>query len=113
MYTNFVVEKADRIATLTLNRPEKRNPITEEMLGELETIVQELRDDAVNTIAAVAARELNTVHPELFPQSPGCGAPNTLAGTGDHAHFISQPLGPSGSWIQLCHGGFLPHARPF
>ena len=31
MYTNFVVEKADRIATITLNRPEKRNPINEEM----------------------------------------------------------------------------------
>src|SRR5262249_51239799 len=44
-------------------------------------------------------------------QAPGRGAANALAGTGDHAHFVPQPLGPSGPRIQLCHYGLLPHAR--
>ncbi len=46
MYKNFLVEKAERIATVTLNRPEKRNPIHEEMLGEFEQILWDLRDEA-------------------------------------------------------------------
>jgi enoyl-CoA hydratase/carnithine racemase len=45
MYTNFTVEKADHIATITLTRPEKRNPIHELMLQEFEAILQGLRDD--------------------------------------------------------------------
>jgi enoyl-CoA hydratase len=46
MYEHFLVEKAENIVTLTLNRPEKRNPINEEMLREFEQIVLALRDDA-------------------------------------------------------------------
>jgi len=46
MFTHFLVEKAEHIATVTLNRPEKRNPINEEMLGEFEEILRDLRDDA-------------------------------------------------------------------
>src|SRR5262245_3583292 len=45
MYEHFLVEKADRIATVTLNRPEKRNPINEDMLHELDSILCDLRDD--------------------------------------------------------------------
>src|SRR6266581_1208685 len=47
----------------------------------------------------------------LLSQAPGCGAADALAGTGDHAHLVPQPLSPSGPRIQLCHRGFLPHAR--
>jgi enoyl-CoA hydratase len=46
MYKNFLVERHDKIVVVTLNRPEKRNPINEEMLGEFEQIVLSLRDDA-------------------------------------------------------------------
>ena len=46
MYEHFLVEKAETIVTLTLNRPEKRNPINEAMLREFEQIVLALRDDA-------------------------------------------------------------------
>ncbi len=46
MYDHFALERSDRIATLTLNRPEKRNPINEEMLAEFETLLGEIRDDA-------------------------------------------------------------------
>jgi enoyl-CoA hydratase/carnithine racemase len=45
MYKNFVVDRDELIVVVTLNRPEKRNPINEEMLGEFEQIVMSLRDD--------------------------------------------------------------------
>jgi enoyl-CoA hydratase len=45
MYKNFLVERSDKVVVLTLNRPEKRNPINEEMLSEFEQIVLGLRDD--------------------------------------------------------------------
>ena len=46
MYQNFLVDRDDKITVVTLNRPEKRNPINEEMLSEFEQIVMSLRDDA-------------------------------------------------------------------
>ena len=46
MYQNFLVDRDDKIVVVTLNRPEKRNPINEEMLSEFEEIVMSLRDDA-------------------------------------------------------------------
>ena len=46
MYQNFLVDRNDKIVVVTLNRPEKRNPINEEMLSEFEEIVMSLRDDA-------------------------------------------------------------------
>jgi enoyl-CoA hydratase len=46
MYQNFLVDRDDKIVVVTLNRPEKRNPINEEMLSEFEHIVMSLRDDA-------------------------------------------------------------------
>jgi enoyl-CoA hydratase/carnithine racemase len=45
MYNNFSVDMHDTIVVVTLNRPEKRKPINEEMLAELERIVMGLRDD--------------------------------------------------------------------
>ncbi len=53
MYTNFLVEKADRIATITLHRPEKRNPINEPMLEEFEAILQDLRDDTASRVVLI------------------------------------------------------------
>jgi enoyl-CoA hydratase len=46
MYQHFLVDRDDKIVVVTLNRPEKRNPINEEMLSEFEQIVMSLRDDA-------------------------------------------------------------------
>ena len=57
MYTNFVVEKADHIATITLHRPEKRNPINEEMLRELEAILHDLRDDSESRVVLITGTE--------------------------------------------------------
>jgi enoyl-CoA hydratase/carnithine racemase len=46
MYKNFLMERHDNIVVVTLTRPEKRNPINEEMLSEFEQIVLSLRDDS-------------------------------------------------------------------
>ena len=45
MYKNFSVDTEGKIVVIALNRPEKRNPINEEMLSEFEQIVMSLRDD--------------------------------------------------------------------
>ncbi len=41
----FTLETKDRIATLTFNRPEKRNPLNEEVVLELESLLHQVRDD--------------------------------------------------------------------
>ena len=46
MPRHFLLEKAERVATLTFNRPEKRNPLNEDILLELESLLCQLRDDA-------------------------------------------------------------------
>jgi enoyl-CoA hydratase len=45
MPNHFILEKEGRIATLTFNRPEKRNPLNEEIVLELESLLHEVRDD--------------------------------------------------------------------
>jgi enoyl-CoA hydratase/carnithine racemase len=45
MPRHFVLSKDGRIATLTFNRPEKRNPLNEETLLELEGLLHQVRDD--------------------------------------------------------------------
>ncbi len=45
MPRHFLLEKEDRVATLTFNRPEKRNPLNEEILLELEDLLCQLGDD--------------------------------------------------------------------
>ena len=45
MLDHFVLEKDGRVATLTFNRPEKRNPLNEEIVLELESLLHQVRDD--------------------------------------------------------------------
>jgi enoyl-CoA hydratase len=45
MPKHFVLSKEDHVATLTFNRPEKRNPLNEEILLELEQMLHQIRDD--------------------------------------------------------------------
>ena len=42
----FLLEKEDRVATLTFNQPEKRNPLNEDILLELDNVLRQVRDDA-------------------------------------------------------------------
>ena len=41
----FRLEKEERVATLTFNRPEKRNPLNEEVVLEFERLLHQVRDD--------------------------------------------------------------------
>lgn len=45
MPDHFLLERDGRIATLTFNRPEKRNPLNEEIILELESLLHQIRDD--------------------------------------------------------------------
>jgi enoyl-CoA hydratase len=45
MAQDFLLNKTGPIATLTFNRPEKRNPLNEEILLELEGLLHQVRDD--------------------------------------------------------------------
>lgn len=45
MPRHFLLEKEDRLATLTFNRPEKRNPLNEDILLELDELLCQARDD--------------------------------------------------------------------
>ena len=45
MYHNFSLDTIGTIMEITLNRPEKRNPFNEDMLGEFEQIVMGFRHD--------------------------------------------------------------------
>lgn len=45
-YQTIVVEVADRIATLTVNRPDKLNALNDLVIGELGSAIDALRDDA-------------------------------------------------------------------
>jgi enoyl-CoA hydratase/carnithine racemase len=45
MAGNFTLEKEGHIATLTFARPEKRNPLNEEVVLELEGLLHRVRDD--------------------------------------------------------------------
>jgi enoyl-CoA hydratase len=45
MPNHFMLTKDERIATLTFTRPEKRNPLNEEILLELEGLLHQVRDD--------------------------------------------------------------------
>jgi enoyl-CoA hydratase len=46
MPKHFLLNKEGRIATLTFNRSEKRNPLNEEILLELEALLHQVRDDS-------------------------------------------------------------------
>jgi enoyl-CoA hydratase len=46
MAKHFNLSKEGPVATLTFNRPEKRNPLNEEILLELENMLHQVRDDS-------------------------------------------------------------------
>ena len=55
---NLTVEKADTIATVTLNRPDKLNAFNWEMHQELDDVFVDLgRDEEVNAIVLTGAGE--------------------------------------------------------
>lgn len=53
MYKNFLLDQKGALATVTLNRPEKRNPVNEDMLQEFLDILTKLRDDPENRVIVI------------------------------------------------------------
>ena len=48
MASSFLLEKDGRVATLIFNRPEKRNPLNEEVVLEFEGLLHQVRDGNLN-----------------------------------------------------------------
>src|SRR5215468_764340 len=53
MANNVLLERKGLIATVTLNRPDRRNSLSDEMLGELIEAFGTLRDDAASRVVIV------------------------------------------------------------
>lgn len=61
-YECLKVEVADKVATVTLNRPQARNAINQKLIRELRTIWDDLADDhAVNAVVLTGAGEFFSV----------------------------------------------------
>jgi enoyl-CoA hydratase/carnithine racemase len=83
-YRLIIVEKAEGIATITLNRPHKRNPMNEEILGEMAEAINAINeDDAMKAIiitgagpAFSAGRDIDA---ELATFEPRQGRPRRAA----------------------------------
>ncbi|MBK7062290.1 MAG: enoyl-CoA hydratase/isomerase family protein, partial [Rubrivivax sp.] len=55
-YHDLKIEVADRVATVTLNRPDARNAINQRLIRELRKIWDDLADDpAVNVVLLTGA----------------------------------------------------------
>ena len=66
MAGSFLLEKEDRIATLIFNRPEKRNPLNEEVVLELEGLLHQVRDDRVGRTRVINPGALHRARPKTF-----------------------------------------------
>ena len=54
MYETILVEKKNRVAIITLNRPEMRNALNSQLIAEMLAVLQELEGDS--EIGAVIIR---------------------------------------------------------
>jgi enoyl-CoA hydratase/carnithine racemase len=80
MGENVTLVRAGAVATVTLNRPDRRNSLSDAMLGELGTAFAELRDDATTCVVVV------TGAPPVF--SAGADAPHAKAKTDEERRRI-------------------------
>ncbi len=61
-YECLKVDVADKVATVTLNRPQARNAINQKLIRELRTIWDDLGDDhAVNVVVLTGAGDYFSV----------------------------------------------------
>ena len=84
MGENVTLVRAGAVATVTLNRPDRRNSLSDAMLTELGTTFAELRDDASTRVVVV------TGAPPVF--SAGADAPHAKAKTEEERRrlFLSR-----------------------
>ena len=84
MGENVTLDRAGAVATVTLNRPDRRNSLSDAMLTELGATFAELRDDASTRVVIV------TGAPPVF--SAGADAPHARAKTDEERRrlFLSR-----------------------
>lgn len=91
--SELLVEEADEIAVLTLNRPSHNNSITNQILARLRDVIPEL--EANGTTRAVVIKGSNDIFSAGFDISPTPGGPADSAGqrrkrVRDHADLASE-----------------------
>lgn len=70
-YTDLLYEKQDHIATITFNRPEKRNALTSRMIDAVaECALQAEEDDDVRVVVLAAAGDYFSVGIDRSPRDP-------------------------------------------
>ena len=84
MGDNVTLVRSGLVATVTLNRPDRRNSLSDAMLGELGAAFAELRDDSTTRVVIV------TGAPPVF--SAGADAPHARAATPEERRrlFLSR-----------------------
>ncbi|MGH9405383.1 MAG: enoyl-CoA hydratase/isomerase family protein [Terriglobia bacterium] len=56
-YNTVILERANSVVTLTLNRPAKRNALTHEMMAELHAVLDEVEADSARVLIVTGAGE--------------------------------------------------------
>jgi enoyl-CoA hydratase/carnithine racemase len=80
-YQFLLCEQADRIATITLNRPEKHNALSQELLAELRTVLDSIeRDKEIRVVVLTGAgHQAFSTGFDLHPQALTVDAPKDEA----------------------------------
>ena len=70
-FKNIILEKRERIATITLNRPEKLNALSEALMVELDTALDDLNDDqAIRVVIIKGAGRAFSAGYDVSPETP-------------------------------------------
>ena len=91
-YHDLKIEVADKVATVTLNRPDARNAINQRLIRELRTIWDDLADDmAVNAVLLTGAGSVFSVGGDVKAMSERQGG-DVLEEGEVHDPMISRRL---------------------
>ncbi|MBI4303320.1 MAG: enoyl-CoA hydratase/isomerase family protein [Chloroflexi bacterium] len=70
-FQNIILDKRDRIATITLNRPERLNALSGALMGELDVALADLENDrAIKVVIIKGAGRAFSVGYDVNPTSP-------------------------------------------
>ena len=84
MPANVTLHRDGAIATVTLNRPDRRNALSDPMLTELATVFTELRDDASTRVVIV------TGAPPVFSAGADAGLKSSMSDEEKRAQFATR-----------------------
>jgi enoyl-CoA hydratase/carnithine racemase len=84
MPANVTLHRDGAIATVTLNRPDRRNALSDPMLTELATVFTELRDDASTRVVIV------TGAPPVFSAGADAGLKSSMSDEEKRAQFAMR-----------------------